>query len=186
MPVVTEYLYQLIYKQVEEKRLVVWYDPQQAFAQAAAELAIPNTTIARYEGSFFKLRREIDHLLNDSQPPRLVVYVPLERTEADNALIELDCAGVIMQPGQQPPARNTRLPIGCVALIALLAVKIGVNPRSLDAFVLLDGLVRPFPVAFAVPPQSGEGIRESGRRLGRVEGFTELFQSHFYVHWNGV
>lgn len=111
MPVVTEYLFQLIAKQVEDKGLVVWYDPEQAYGEAAGELTIPNTTIARYEDSFFKLRRDIDHLLNDSQPPRLVVYVPLERTETNSALIELDCAGVIVQPRQQPPACNTRLSV---------------------------------------------------------------------------
>ena len=77
----------------------------------AAELHLPNTTVARYNGSFFQLRKEIDHLLNDGQPPRLVVYVPLERTETHSALIELDCAGVIMQPRQQPPACNTRLSV---------------------------------------------------------------------------
>ena len=111
MPVVTEYLVQLIAKQVDDKGLVVWYDPEQAYGQAAGELTVPNTTIVRYEGSFFKLRRGIDHLLNDSQPPRLVVYVPLERTETNSALIELDCAGAIMQPRQQPPACNTRLSV---------------------------------------------------------------------------
>ena len=78
---------------------------------AAAELSLPNTTVARYDGSFLKLRHEIDHLLNDGQPPRLVVYVPIERTETNSALIELDCAGVIMQPRQQPPACNTRLSV---------------------------------------------------------------------------
>jgi len=111
MPVVTEHLFQLIAKQVEDRGLVVWYDPEQAYGEAARELTLPNTTIARYEGSFFKLRREIDHLLNNEQPPRLVVYVPLERTETNSALIELDCAGTIMQPRQQPPACNTRLSV---------------------------------------------------------------------------
>ena len=111
MPIVTESLFQLIAKQVDEKGLVVWYDPEQAYGAAAAELSLANTTVARYDGSFLKLRREIDHLLNDGQPPRLVVYVPLERTETDSALIELDCAGVIMQPRQQPPACNTRLSV---------------------------------------------------------------------------
>lgn len=111
MAVVTEYLVQLIAKQVDEKGLVVWYDPEQAYGTAAAELSLPNTTVARYDGSFFRLRKQIDHLLNDGQPPRLVVYVPIERTETDSALIELDCAGVIMQPRQQPPACNTRLSV---------------------------------------------------------------------------
>ena len=111
MGVVTEALVQLIAKQVDEKGLVVWYDPEQAYGVAAAQLHLPNTTVARYEGSFFKLRKDVDHLLNDLQPPRLVVYVPLERTETNSALIELDCAGVIMQPRQQPPACNTRLSV---------------------------------------------------------------------------
>jgi hypothetical protein len=111
MPVVTESLVQLIAKQVDDKGLVVWYDPEQAYVDAAAELSLPNTTVARYGGSFLQLRKEIDHLLDDGQPPRLVVYVPIERTETESALIELDCAGVIMQPRQQPPACNTRLSV---------------------------------------------------------------------------
>ena len=109
--VVTESLVRLITKQVDEHGLVVWYDPEQAYGTAAAQLTIPNATVARYEGSFLKLRKEIDCLLNDMQPPRLVVYVPMERTETNSALIELDCAGVIMQPRQQPPACNTRLSV---------------------------------------------------------------------------
>src|SRR4051812_17816912 len=111
MAAVTESLVQLIAKQVDEKGLVVWYDPEQAYSTAAAELHLPNTTVARYDGSFLRLREEIDHLLNDGQPPRLVVYVPIERTETHSALIELHCAGVIMQPRQQPPACNTRLSV---------------------------------------------------------------------------
>jgi hypothetical protein len=112
MAVVTEHLVQLIAKQVEEKGLVVWYDPEQVYGAPAAELSLPKTTVARYDGSFLKLRHEIDHLLNDDErPPRLVVYVPIERTETASALIELDCAGVIMQPRQQPPACNTRLSV---------------------------------------------------------------------------
>lgn len=111
MAVVTESLVQLIAKQVDDKGLVVWYDPEQAYGAVAAELQLPNTTVARYDGSFFRLRREIDHLLDDGKPPRLVVYVPIERTETNSALIELDCAGVIMQPRQQPPACNTRLSV---------------------------------------------------------------------------
>ena len=118
MGIVTTHLFNLIAKQVEDHRLVVWYDPEQAYATAAAELELPNTTVARYDGSFFQLRHDIDALLNDEQPPRLVVYVPDDRGNTYNALIELEAAGVIMQPGQQPPNRNTRL-----AIIARNALK---------------------------------------------------------------
>lgn len=108
---VTDYLFQLIAKQVEARGLVVWYDPELAFASVASELKIPRTTVVHYGGSFFRLRREIDDLMNDSQPPRLVVYVPHERGRAHDALVELEAAGVVMQPGQQPPSCNTRLAV---------------------------------------------------------------------------
>ncbi len=122
MALVTSYLSELISKQIEVQGLglVVWYDPEHAYTDAAATLVFPKTTFARYDGSFIKLRREIDHLLNGEQPPRLVVYVPEERTKTHHALIELEAAGIILQPGQQPPNRNTRLAI--VARNALKAV----------------------------------------------------------------
>jgi hypothetical protein len=47
--------------------------------------------------------------MNDLQPPRLVVYVPEDQGRTHHALIELESAGVVMQPGHQPPQRNTRL-----------------------------------------------------------------------------
>lgn len=108
---VTEHLAQLIAKQVDDKGLVVWYDPERAYGSAAVELSLPNTTVARFDGSFLKLRKEIDHLMNDGQPPRLVVYVPFERETTHAALIELDSAGIVMQPRQQPPPCNTRLSV---------------------------------------------------------------------------
>jgi hypothetical protein len=53
MAVVTKYLIQLIAKQVEDRGLVVWYDPERAYAQAAAELVLPTTTIgSRWPASF--------------------------------------------------------------------------------------------------------------------------------------
>ncbi len=109
--VVTEYLFQLIAKQVKDHQLVVWYDPEHAYVEVATTLSLPKTMVVRYNGSFFQLRREIDHLMNDQQPPRLVVYVPTERAQTHHALVELEAAGIIMQPGQQPPNRNTRLAI---------------------------------------------------------------------------
>jgi len=51
-------------------------------------------------------------------------------------------------------------------------------PRSLDAFVLLRGFVRPLPVALSIPLQRGEGVRESGWRLGRGERLAKFVQGH--------
>ena len=114
--IVAQFVAQLILKQVDDKGLVVWYDPEQAYLELVREwLALPAAhrplPAAAFDGSFLKLRKEIDHLMNDGQPPRLVVYVPIEREKTHAALIELDAAGVVMQPRQQPPACNTRLSV---------------------------------------------------------------------------
>ena len=111
MAVASEYLKQLISKQVDDRGLVVWYDPDRSYEELAREIAFPETQVILYDGSFLHLRKQVDPLLKGSQPPRLVVYIPLEREKTHSALIELDCAGVIMQPRQQPLACNTRLSV---------------------------------------------------------------------------
>jgi len=113
VPFVTKHVRDLVAKQVEDHGLVVWYDPEGVYADAVEELDLPDTTVMRYEGSFFDLRWRIDRqgLMDGEEPPRLVVYVPLAQDQTHHALIELEAAGVVMQPGQQPPARNTRLAV---------------------------------------------------------------------------
>jgi len=129
---VTEHLISLIRKQVEEHGLVVWYDPDGLYAEVTESLALPDTTVLRYEGSFIKLRWEIDqkHLMDGEEPPRLVVYVPLAQDQTHNALIELEAAGVVMQPGQQPPFQNTRL-----SIVARNALKAVLNEETLAEVV---------------------------------------------------
>ena len=111
--IVTEHLISLIAKQVDDNGLVVWYDPDGAYSEVVEGLELPDTTVLRYEGSFVRLRWEIDQrrLMDGEEPPRLVVYVPMAQEETHHALIELEAAGVVMQPGQQPPSRNTRLAV---------------------------------------------------------------------------
>lgn len=118
--IVTGHLISLIARQVNDNGLVVWYDPDGAYAAALPKLNLPDTEVLRYKGSFVRLRWEIDqkHLMDGEQPPRLVVYVPMAQEQTDHALIELEVAGVIMQPGQPTLARNTRL-----ALVARNALK---------------------------------------------------------------
>ena len=111
MSLVTDHLVSLIAKQVDDHALVVWYDPEGQYRDVAISLALPKTTVARYEDSFFALRHQIDHLLNAFHAPRLLVYVPMSQPQCKNALVELEDAGVVMQPGQQPPTRNTRLSV---------------------------------------------------------------------------
>jgi hypothetical protein len=54
------------------------------------------------------------------------------------------------------------VPIRRVAIIPFLAMQVSVNPRTIPAFVLLGRFVRSPPIALGIPPQSGEGVRESG------------------------
>ena len=111
MGIVTNHLIQLVARQVEDAGLVVWYDPELAYTAVAEQFKLPRTTVARYTDSFLSLRRDVDGLLNGEHPPRLVVYVPRAREQTDAALIELDVAGCVMQPRQQPPSCNTRLSV---------------------------------------------------------------------------
>jgi hypothetical protein len=74
---ITEHLLQLIAKQVEDRGLVVWYDPERVYTKAAGELVLPNTTIARFTHSFFQLRHDIDHLLLVNMRERLARHVLL-------------------------------------------------------------------------------------------------------------
>lgn len=128
MGIVSDYLRDIIKKQVEQHGLVVWFDPDQHYQDAIPHLTWPNTHIAIYKGSFFALRQRVEPLLQGETPPRLVVYVPLAQEATEYALVELTLAGVICKPGQQPPARNTRL-----SLIARHALKSVLNEETAAA-----------------------------------------------------
>jgi hypothetical protein len=69
---VTEYFQNLIAKQVDDSGLVVWDDPDGAYAQAVDAFEMPETKIFRYEGSFVDLRSRIDRkkLMDGEVPPR--------------------------------------------------------------------------------------------------------------------
>lgn len=110
MGIVTDYVRDLLGKQIKEHGIVVWFDPDRHYDNFVRDSSIPDTKIAWYAGSFFKLRREIDSLLDGTEPPRLLVYVPLDQTATHNALAEIEVAGVVLRPGQRA-TRNTRLSV---------------------------------------------------------------------------
>ncbi len=118
MGIITSYLKNMLVKQVDTYGLVVWFDLECHYADVVWKLEIPDTTLVCYEGSFFALRHEIEPLMGGFDPPRLVIYVPMDPSETHSALAEVEAAGVTMKPGQQPPTRNTRL-----SLIARNALK---------------------------------------------------------------
>lgn len=117
---ISDFINTLIEKQISEHGIVVWYDPESEYLQLLKDLKIDNTAILKYEDSFFRLRRaaepyleyldDRDRPVHDcSVPHRLLVYVPRKRIETNNALIELECAGAVIEPGAGNPEQNTRL-----------------------------------------------------------------------------
>jgi len=127
---VTHYLRSQIAKQIDDNGIVVWYDPEQTYAAIVDSLDLPKTHFASYQDSFFTLRHQVDHLLDSPTPPRLLVYVPLEPADTAHALAELEAAGVVMKPGQQPPQRNTRL-----SVIARQALKPILGEETVETIV---------------------------------------------------
>ena len=110
----------MIARQVKNRGIVVWYDPEKAYTGLVQELDIAETTVLQYADSFFRLRHELEPHLEFvtpegkardgcGVPPNVVVYVPMERGETSFALIEAETAGVVVEPGAEAPERNSRL-----------------------------------------------------------------------------
>jgi hypothetical protein len=103
--------------QLDRHQIVVWFDPESAYTSIASELAAqleaPPTTFARYDPSqgFLALRRALEPVWSQEEPPRLLIYVPLAENKTDHALVEYIVAGVRLEPGAHPPERNTRLAV---------------------------------------------------------------------------
>ena len=112
-------LVELLTRQVADRGIVVWYDPQRVYGDVAKRLAIPDCTVLRLEQGFFRLREQLEPLVEFVQsdgslkpdadiPPRLVIYVPMARDTTQYALVETEAAGSVVEPDAAAPERNTR------------------------------------------------------------------------------
>lgn len=117
-------------QQIGQHGVVVWYDPERAYEGLAVPASFPHALVATFDGSFLKLRHEIEPALAGDEPQPALVYVPLAREACHEALIEAESAGVVMRPGEQPPARNTRL-----AVVARSALAGALGGEALDDVV---------------------------------------------------
>lgn len=120
---VTDHLISLVAKQVRDHGIVVWYDPEGAYAELAQGPGLPglpDVPLLRFEDSFFELRERLEPFLefvgpdrrprgNAATPPIVLVYVPRERRETRYAPIEAESLGVVVEPGANPWQRNARL-----------------------------------------------------------------------------
>jgi hypothetical protein len=116
----TDNLQQLLLRQINERGIVVWYDPERAYTHAVEKLALPDVTVLRHEDGFFRLREKLEPFIewvddngrprpDGEVPPRLLVYLPMARTASDFGLIEAESAGAVVEPGAPVTERNTRL-----------------------------------------------------------------------------
>lgn len=116
----TDSLQQLLLRQINERGIVVWYDPEKAYTQAIEKLTLPDVTVLRHDDGFFRLREKLEPLIewvdenghprpDGEVPPRLLIYVPMARTASEFALIEVETAGAVVEPGAPVTERNTRL-----------------------------------------------------------------------------
>ena len=112
---VSDHIRLMLSRQVTEHGVVVWYDPGQVYSSAIRKGGgwhfDDHINVFYFDGSYYNLRCTIDEFLNGSTPPHLLIYIPTGQDRTNNALIGIESLGVVMKPGQQPPARNTRLSI---------------------------------------------------------------------------
>ena len=120
MSQILDSLRQLLQRQITDRGIVVWYDPDKAYSKAVDRLAMEGVTCLKYEDGFFRLREQLEPWLDwiddsgrpraeQEVPPKLLVYVPHPRDESHFALIESETAGVVVEPGAPVAERNTRL-----------------------------------------------------------------------------
>ena len=125
MGIVTDKVIALVKAQIQAHGTVVWYDPDGTFAGPATALTADQVgaqTLYRYSADegFFALRHNLEAIWKSedlTSAPKLLIYAPIAQARAEHALIEYEVGGTVMQPGQQPPERNTEL--SAVARLAL-------------------------------------------------------------------
>ena len=121
MGAVTDYLVKRIESHVQHHGVVVWYDPAGHYAQVVAASPWSDVAVHRYQGSFFLLRHEIEPHLSEEHPPRLIVYVDMDRSATESALAEVEAAGVVLEPTGTGDERDTALAtVGRAALSGIL------------------------------------------------------------------
>lgn len=107
---------------LKRRRIVVWYDPPSEFSPFFEELVGPqerpgclhsvnlggtDAWLVGHAGSFFELRRWVEHLVRDEVPVPVLIYVPgVDHDPQDSVLLELEKAGKAVQLDLKKIARN--------------------------------------------------------------------------------
>lgn len=84
---VTDHVLALVHKQIGDKGIVVWYDPDRTYARLVADLQIAGAALLQLAGGYFELREQLEPFLEfvDADggarpealaPPKLVSTLP--------------------------------------------------------------------------------------------------------------
>ena len=127
MGAVTDYLIELVQKNLDNSGVVVWYDPKNQYRDVVEKLK-EDVPVLFYDGSYFEIRYNLEPYLDSRERKKVLVYLPLEHDAVASPLIEAECYGTFIKPGGQT-GRNTRLRI-----IARNALKEIFDPDTVAGF----------------------------------------------------
>ena len=115
------YLHEQLEDKLQERRVVVWYDPNREFSlfieglpSEADEMGLKwvgvgevRSRLAVFGGSYFALRILVEPMVSSNRPPPLLIYLPGEKRDPrGSVLMELEKAGMTWEPQMKRLARN--------------------------------------------------------------------------------
>ena len=92
MTVLREHLRTSLAQKVDRHGVVIWDDPDAAYADVFTDVVPESASVHSFSGSWFELRKEIEPRLAGQHAPAVVVYIPQERPDSD-PLEELRAVG---------------------------------------------------------------------------------------------
>lgn len=92
MTVLREHLASELTSKLQRHGVVIWDDREQSYGSVVGEIVPDGTAVARFDGSWFALRRELEAQLAGATPPNLLVYVSAPAPDPD-PLEELRAVG---------------------------------------------------------------------------------------------
>ena len=92
MTAVRDHLAVELANKLQRHGVVIWDDREKSYGSIVGEIAPEGTTVAKFDGSWFALRREVEAQLTGKTPPNLLVYVSTSAPDPD-PLEELRAVG---------------------------------------------------------------------------------------------
>ena len=181
---VSRYVEDRIERQLRECRVVLWYDPEEAFSAVFESMELPFGSKLPFEGSYFALRQKAEEAAagfhtGDSSGGCLLVYVPDEPLASESdVLYPLECLGTrFTRTLREEASTALRDLVPSAKAREWLAVD-GISLEKLDELVSRDTDIGSLSVVFGEVTPSGvawEFLRNrDGRRVAEVEAHKQL------------